>query len=106
MTLWNNQEEKKFFTYALKMNSPEHIFYNLQRGYFAYVPKGMDAEGQTLQSRNSIIGQFTEKWCKELLTPVANKLGLYAINGVVCEEIGLSKQSTADLAFCAKNRII
>ena len=60
MTLWNNDTEIQFFTEALKnFASPEQLFYNLQSGYFAYVPKGLDAEGQTLQSRNSLIGQFT-----------------------------------------------
>ncbi|GIV42883.1 MAG: hypothetical protein KatS3mg035_0006 [Bacteroidia bacterium] len=52
MTLWNNDTEIQFFREALKnFASPEQLFYNLQKGYFAYVPKGSDAEGQTLQSR-------------------------------------------------------
>lgn len=107
MILWNNDTEIQFFTEALKnFASPEQIFYNLQGGYFAYVPKGADAEGQTLQSRNSLIGQFTEKWSKTLFEPIANKLGLYALNGVVCDELGLSRQSSADLAFCTTNNTI
>jgi len=54
MTLWNNDTEIQFFIEALKnFASPEKLFYNLQNGYFAYVPKDSDAEGQTLQSRNS-----------------------------------------------------
>lgn len=105
MTLWNNDAEIQFFTEALKnFATPEQLFYKLQKGNFAYIPKGMDAEGQTLQSRNSLIGQFTEKWCKDLFSPIARTLGLYAINGVVCEEIGLSRQSSADLAFCTTNQ--
>ncbi|MCC6866889.1 MAG: hypothetical protein IT280_12110 [Ignavibacteria bacterium] len=86
--------------------SPEQLFYNLQSGYFAYIPKGSDAEGQTLQSRNSLIGQFTEKWCKTLFEPIAKELGMYAINSVICDEIGLSRQSSADLAFCTTNQRI
>lgn len=79
MILWNNETEIKFFTEALKnFASPEQLFYTLQGGYFAYVPKGSDAEGQTLQSRNSLIGQFTEKWSKTLFEPIAKELGLYA----------------------------
>ncbi len=105
MILWNNDTEIQFFTEALKnFASPEQLFYNLKDGYFAYVPKGMDAEGQTLQSRNSLIGQFTEKWCKTLFEPIAQKLGLYAVNSVVCEGIGLTRQSPADLAFCTTNK--
>lgn len=104
MTLWNTNTEIQFFKEALKhFASPEQLFYNLQSGYFAYVPKGSDAEGQTLQSRNSLIGQFTEKWCKSLFEPIAQKLRLFAVNSVVCEEIGLSRQSSADLAFCTTN---
>ncbi|MCL5891681.1 MAG: hypothetical protein M1412_00745 [Deltaproteobacteria bacterium] len=107
MTLWNNDAEIKFFKEALKnFASPEQLFYNLQSGYYAYVPKGYDAEGQTLQSRNSLIGQFTEKWCKTFFEPVAEELGLFAVNGVICEELGLTNKSSADLAFCTTNNII
>jgi len=106
MILWNNNTEIQFFTEALKsFATPEQLFYHLTDGYFAYVPKGLDAEGQTLQSRNSLIGQFTEKWCRDLFSPIAEKLKLHAVNGVVCEELGLSRQSSADLAFCKTNEI-
>jgi len=105
--LWSNDTEIKFFVEALKnFASPEQLFYKLQGGHFAYVPKGSSAEGQTLQSRNSLIGQFTEKWCKTLFDPIARKLKLYAVNSVVCDEIGLSKQSNADLAFCTTESTI
>ncbi len=101
MELWNNNTEIQFFTEALKsFASPEQIFYKLQSGYFAYIPKGAEAEEQTLQSRNSLIGQFTEKWCKSFFEPIAKNLGLYAVNGVVCDELGLTRQTSADLAFC------
>lgn len=107
MALWSNDIEIQFFNEALKnFASPEKLFYKLNTGYFAYIPKGIESEGHTLQSRNSLIGQFTEKWCKSLLEPVAARFGLYAINGVVCEEIGLSRQSSADLALCTSSTII
>lgn len=103
--LWSNDTEIQFFTEALKsFASPEQLFYKLTDGYFAYVPKGHDAEGQTLQSRNALIGQFTEKWCKDLLSPIAKELGYFAINGVECEELGLTKQSRADIAFCTTEK--
>lgn len=107
MALWDNDTEIQFFTEALKnFASPEQLFYNLQGGYFAYVPKGSDAEGQTLQSRNSLIGQFTEKWSKTLFEPIAKELGLFAVNSVVCEELALTRQSSADLAFCTTNNTV
>jgi len=106
MRLWDNSAEIQFFREALKnFASPEQLFYSLEEGYFAYIPKGQDSEGQTLQSRNSLIGQFTEKWCKKIFEPIAEKIGLFAINSVVCEEIGLTKQSSADLAFCTSNQV-
>lgn len=71
MIFWNKDIEKKFFEEAMKnFASLEQLFYKLNDGYFAYVPKGKGTEGQTLQSRNSLIGQFTEKWCKEFFTPI------------------------------------
>jgi hypothetical protein len=107
MELWNNNTEIKFFQEALKnFATPEQLFYKLQSGYYAYIPRDIDAEGQTLQSRNSLIGQFTEKWCKELLSPIANQIGLFAINGVICEDLGLTNRSSADLAFCTRDGLI
>ena len=104
LKFWNIDTEKRFFTEALKnFASPEQLFYNLTDGYFAYVPKGKSAEGQTLQSRNSLIGQYTEKWSKDFFQPIAKKLGLFAVNSVVCPELGLTTQSDADLAFCTTN---
>lgn len=70
MELWNNNTEIKFFTEALRnFASPEQLFYNLHSGYYAYIPKGVDSELQTLQSRNSLIGQFTERWSKDIIEP-------------------------------------
>ncbi|MEW5798397.1 MAG: hypothetical protein AB1728_05270 [Bacteroidota bacterium] len=104
--LWDNETEILFFNEALAhFSEPEQLFYNLEDGYFAYVPKGSDAEGQTLQSRNTLIGQFTEKWCKSLLSPIAKNFDLFAINGVICDELGLTGRSGADLAFCSKDSI-
>lgn len=104
MSFWNKKIEQKFFSEAMKnFASPEQLFYNLSDGYFSYVPKGKDAEGQTLNSRNSLIGQYTEKWTRDFFQPIANELGLFAVNGVVCPELGLTIQSDADLAFCTTN---
>src|SRR4030042_491929 len=104
MELWNTTTEIRFFVERLKnFGSPEQLFYNLKSGYFAYIPKGVSSEGQTLQSRNSLIGQFTEKWCKSFFEPLAQEFGLFAVNSVVCEDLGLTRQSSADLAFCTTN---
>lgn len=106
MILWNNDTEIQFFKEALKnFASPEQLFYNLQSGYYAYIPKGADAEGQTLQSRNSLVGQYTERWCKNIFNDIARQLRLFAVNSVVCDELGLIRQSSADLAFCTTNSV-
>ncbi len=105
MEFWDIKTEKQFFKEALKnFASVEKLFYNLSDGYYAYVPKGKNAEGQTLQSRNSLIGQYTEKWSKDFFQPIADNLGLYAVNSVVCPELGLTTRSSADLAFCTTNK--
>lgn len=104
--LWTSETEVEFFKQALAhFASPEQLFYKLSRGYFAYIPKGSDAEGQTLQSRNALIGQFTENWARNLLSPIAEELNLFAVNGVICEELGLTRQSSADIAFCTTNSV-
>lgn len=107
MNLWNINTEIDFFEKALKTTHPKKLFYQLGDSYYAFIPKGKaDREMQTLQSRNSLIGEYAEKWAKNLFSPIAQKHGLFALNSVVCEEIGLSKKSSADMAFCAKNSMI
>ena len=104
MDFWNRNTEKLFFTEAMRnFTSPQQLFYKLNNEFFAYVPKGKSAQGKTLQSRNSLIGQFTEKWCKDFLKPIAESLGLFAVNGVVCPDLELTNKSNADLAFCTTN---
>ncbi len=107
MNFWDKNTENNFFVEAMKnFASPEQLFYKLTDGYFAYVPKGKGAEGQTLQSRNSLIGQYTEKWCKDFFQPIADELGLFAVNSVICPKLGLTTQSDADLAFCTTNETL
>lgn len=105
--LWNDRVEKQFFQhFLLKRNPllPEKLFYLINDRYLAYIPKNVPSPGYTLQSRNSFIGQWTEKWCQKLLSPVAQKFQLHAVNNVVCPSAGLSKQSRADIAFCKNDK--
>ena len=107
MNLWTNKDEIEFFKKSLNgFSSVEDLFYRLNSKYYAYIPKGVNAKNATIQSRNSLIGKFTEKWAKDLFEPIAKKVGLFAINGVVCNSLGLTKQSSADLAFCTTNENI
>lgn len=104
MDLWNSATELQFFQSALAhFSAPEQLFYRLSSEWYAYVPRHRSAEGQTLQSRNTLIGNFTEKWAKDVFDPIAQHYGLYAINGVECSAVGLHPRSEADLAFCTTN---
>ena len=105
--LWSDIVEKQFFQHFLrkeKILSSEKLFYLVNDKYLAYIPKNVSSPGYTLQSRNSLIGQWTEKWCQQLLSPIAHKFNLYAVTNVICPEAGLSKQSSADLAFCKSDK--
>lgn len=105
--LWGDVVEKQFFQHFLrkkKVLSQEKLFYLINDKYLAYTPKNVASPGYTLQSRNSLIGRFTEKWCQQLLSSIARKFNLYAVTNVICQEAGLSKQSSADVAFCKSDK--
>lgn len=95
-----------FFTKTLQIVTPETLFYKTPAdGYVAYYPKSYRGDKETIQSRNAYIGSYTEKWVKDLITPIANKNGLFAVNGVVSEEIELTRSSSADVALCKTDDI-
>lgn len=104
--LWTKNTEIDFFKQSEKFATPEQLFYKAKGNkYYAYWPKGYGDEKTTLQSRNSLIGNYTEKWSIELIKQFAKTKGLFAVQGVVCEEIGLTKQSPADVAICKMNDV-
>lgn len=104
--LWTQNEEKKFFIEMLKTASPEDLFYLTRSGeYYAYWPKNYRGRKTTLQSRNALVGIYTEKWCQNLLRPLAAKMGGQVVRKVVCEELELTKNSPADLAICKTDSI-
>ena len=106
MNLWDNNIEIEFFKNEFKKATPfDKIFYKLESEYYAYVSKKEKGKGQTLQSRNSSIGKFTEEWTKKLFEPIAKKMNLFAVNGVLCEELGLTDKSNADFALCTTEDI-
>lgn len=101
MKLWDKDTEIEFFTKSRGFATPEQLFYTTGDGrYLAYWPKGYKGKKTTLQSRNSLIGNFTEKWCVDLLQPFADKMNAFAVQNVVSEEIGLTRQSPADVVIC------
>ncbi len=99
--LWSQDTEKDFFLKSLELASPEKLFYTSSDGKFlAYWPKKYVGVKNTLQSRNALIGSYTEKWTTELLSEIAEEVGGYSVQGVVAEGIGLTKRSPADVAIC------
>ncbi len=100
MRMWSIQDELDFFNDAIRFSSIENLMMRVHERFYAFQPKGDDTRVNVPNSRNALIGLKTEKWCKELLAGIARQNNLYAVNSVVCEEIGLSRQSAADLAFC------
>lgn len=105
--MWQAKDEIEFFQNALNggFANKKDLFYEINGEYLAYIPKELKENIPTLQSRNSLIGSYTEIWCQKLLEPLAKKFNLFAVNGVVCEELGLIKSSRADLAFCSTNEV-
>jgi len=100
-SLWNKEQEKDFFEKTLECANPEKLFYRTNDGRFlAYWPKHYDYTKTTLQSRNAFIGSYTEKWCAALFSKIAEFVDGYSVPRVICEQIGLTKQSPADVAIC------
>lgn len=105
-TLWNQNQEKDFFMKSLEFATPEQLFYiTKDKRYLAYWPKNYDDTKTTLQSRNSLIGSYTEKWATDLFSEIAKMVNGYAVQGVISEEIGLTNQSSADIAICKTKNI-
>ncbi|MBN2155712.1 MAG: hypothetical protein JW776_06695 [Candidatus Lokiarchaeota archaeon] len=106
--LWNEVTEKDFFESCLKnFSSPEQIFYITDSGeYLAYWPKNYSGEKKTLQSRNSLIGSYTEKFTADIFKSLLRTNKLFVIQGAICEQIGLTSKSPADVAICTVNKKI
>jgi len=105
--LWTKEKEIEFFTESRKFATPEQLFYvSDDEEYFAYWPKSYKGKKTTLQSRNSLIGSFTEKYSVDLLEEFASKNNWFSVQGAICEEIGLTQQSSADVAICKTKDII
>jgi len=99
--LWTKEKEIEFFKKSRNFATPEQLFcVSDDNRYFAYWPKSHEGEKSTLQSRNSLIGTFTEKYSVDLLQKYAGSKGWYAVQSVICADIGLSSRSPADVAFC------
>ena len=101
LDLWTKEKEIEFFNDSKKFATPEQLFYfGDDSRYYAYWPKSYKGRKSTLQSRNALIGNFTEKYSVDLLQEFARSKGFYAVQSAICNEIGLSPQSPADVVLC------
>lgn len=111
--LWSKDVEKGFFEIYLNIKKipPEKLFYKLRENglekYYAYYPQKLSKtirKKDTLQSRNSYIGEYTEKFVKYLFEQleVVKQNNLYVINKVACEELGLTSKTPADVVISLK----
>jgi len=73
--LWSREIEKKFFEENLKRISINNLFYKSEDGnYYAFWPKTYVGKKSTLQSRNSYVGKYTEKFVLNLFSDFAKHL--------------------------------
>ena len=104
--MWSIQDEVNFFKKSLSITDIDRLMYCIKEKYYAFAPKGGSIDNATIQSRNGILGSYTEKWARHFFYNVATENHLKAINGVICPEIGLTSRSSADLAFCTKDGVM
>ncbi|MGI6144386.1 MAG: hypothetical protein ACOYED_01200 [Peptococcia bacterium] len=98
ISLWNKNIEQQFFNESINFVTSEQLFYLTNNNkYLAYWPKNYKGRKNTLQSRNSLIGKYTEKWCTDLIQNIIKGQGLFAVQGAICEDLSLTKASPADV---------
>ncbi|QWR76851.1 hypothetical protein [Candidatus Magnetomonas plexicatena] len=104
--LWSKDTEQKFFNEAQNFVTPEQLFYVADDGkYVAYWPKSYVGKKSTLQSRNALIGTYTEKWSTCLIQEIVQDKGLFAVQGAICDEVALSNMSPADVVISKSKNI-
>ena len=105
MRLWSKQQEKIFFEKSGNFASYKQLFYKSDEGrYLAYWPKGYRGRKSTLQARNSLIGNYTEKWVCDLLEYILGDDDLHVIPQAQVPSIGISQRSPADIAIATANK--
>ena len=105
MRLWSRNQEKIFFEKSRNFASYDQLFYRTNdERYVAYWPKGYDGPKSTLQARNSLIGNYTEKWVSDLIKHVLEDKNLYVVQQAQIPAIGISRKSPADIAIATQNK--
>lgn len=105
MRLWSRKQEKIFFEKSRNFASYDQLFYRTNdERYVAYWPKGYDGPKSTLQARNSLIGNYTEKWVSDLIKHLLEDKNLYVVQQAQIPAIGISRKSPADIAIATQNK--
>ena len=107
MQLWNKEQEILFFINSQNFASIPQLFNKTEDGrYLAYWPKSYNGKKTTLQSRNSLIGKFSEKWVADLLEYLISDENLFVIQQAQIPSIGITSNSPADVVIARKNKKI
>ena len=107
MRLWNKQQEKLFFINSKSFASTEQLFNRTDDGrYLAYWPKRYRGTKTTLQSRNSLIGNFTEKWVGDLFKSLIGDENLHIVQQARIPSVGITSKSPADIVVATKDKKI
>ncbi len=105
MQLWNKEQEILFFNNSQNFASIPQLFNETEDGrYLAYWPKNYRGKKTTLQSRNSLIGKFSEKWVADLLDYLIGDKNLFVIQQAQIPAIGISSSSPADVIIASRNK--
>ena len=106
MKLWNKSQEKLFFVNSKSFASPEQLFYRTDDGrYLAYWPKRYRGKKSTLQARNSLIGNFTEKWVGDLFKSLIDD-DLFIVQQARIPSVGITSNSPADIVVATDDKKI
>ena len=82
--LWKKENEHDFFIKLLNFATPEQLFYTTSdKKFYAYWTKSYSDAKTTLQSRNSLIGTYTEKWSTDLFSEIAKQLDVFSVQGAI-----------------------
>lgn len=107
MRLWNKNIEKLFFIKSQKVAFPSQLFYKTKDGrYVAYWPKGYRGRKSTLQSRNSLIGNFTEDWVCNLVNALIDDDELFVVKQARIPSLGITSSSPADVVIATEDKKI
>ena len=105
MRLWSKKQEKLFFDKSKNFASYSQLFYKTDDGrYVSYWPKGYSGTKSTLQARNSLIPNFTEKWVSDLIGQILPDENLHVIQQAQIPSIGITHRSPADIVIATENK--